>query len=256
MPFTGTHPVAVLPFLRTRLPPSALVIGTITPDIPYFLPGHVGTLPLRELPTHTAIAAPTLDLVIGLLVWAVWHGFLAAPALYAAARPLRARLQGQVCLGLTTRLRQPRGMLLVAVALLVGVATHLAWDSVTHPATWGATQVAVLREPWHGHPGYRWVQYASDVVGMPVLVGWLARWLRRNPPRTAAAPRAPWTPWLLIGGAGVVAAGSGLLSLFTGWDLREAVFRVVTHAGAAGFAVAVWLSGVWHWRYGRGRLRG
>ncbi|WP_205730092.1 DUF4184 family protein [Blastococcus sp. TF02-8] len=32
MPFTGSHPAAVLPFLRTPLPASGLVAGSLAPD--------------------------------------------------------------------------------------------------------------------------------------------------------------------------------------------------------------------------------
>lgn len=38
MPFTGSHPAAVLPLLRWGLIPSALVIGSMSPDLGYFLP--------------------------------------------------------------------------------------------------------------------------------------------------------------------------------------------------------------------------
>lgn len=48
MPFTGSHPAAVLPFLRTPLPASALVVGSIAPDVPFSLP----VTPPWE--THTA----------------------------------------------------------------------------------------------------------------------------------------------------------------------------------------------------------
>ena len=50
MPFTPSHAAAVLPFLRTPLPASALVVGSITPDLPFYLP--VGF----PWPTHTALA--------------------------------------------------------------------------------------------------------------------------------------------------------------------------------------------------------
>jgi hypothetical protein len=48
VPFTGSHPAAVLPFLRTPLPASAPVAGTMAPDIPYHLPLGLGRR------THTA----------------------------------------------------------------------------------------------------------------------------------------------------------------------------------------------------------
>jgi hypothetical protein len=34
VPFTGSHPAAVLPFLRWSMPASALVIGSMAPDFP------------------------------------------------------------------------------------------------------------------------------------------------------------------------------------------------------------------------------
>ncbi len=53
MPFTPSHAAAVLPFLRTPLPASALVIGSIAPDLPFHLPVD---FPWR---THTAQAVVT-----------------------------------------------------------------------------------------------------------------------------------------------------------------------------------------------------
>ena len=47
MPFTGSHAAAVLPFARSRLPASALVIGSVAPDLPYYLPKKTSTDILR-----------------------------------------------------------------------------------------------------------------------------------------------------------------------------------------------------------------
>ena len=55
MPFTASHAVAALPFLRTPLPDSALVIGSMTPDLPFYLP--LGP----DVATHTAGAVVTYD---------------------------------------------------------------------------------------------------------------------------------------------------------------------------------------------------
>jgi hypothetical protein len=65
VPLTPSHAAAVLLFLRTPLPPSALVIGSMAPDLPYYLPVDV---PFR---THTALAVVTTDLLLGIVAWAV-----------------------------------------------------------------------------------------------------------------------------------------------------------------------------------------
>ncbi|MEI5672079.1 MULTISPECIES: DUF4184 family protein [unclassified Nocardioides] len=42
MPFTLVHPAAVLPLVRTPLVPSALVLGSVAPDLPYFVSSRCG----------------------------------------------------------------------------------------------------------------------------------------------------------------------------------------------------------------------
>ncbi|MGK3950645.1 DUF4184 family protein, partial [Microbacterium sp. K2] len=39
MPFTPSHALVALPFIRTPLVPAAIAIGAMTPDLPLFLRG-------------------------------------------------------------------------------------------------------------------------------------------------------------------------------------------------------------------------
>ena len=87
MPITFSHPAAVVPLLGVGLVPSALVIGSITPDLPYYLPG-----PLTSARTHAASGIVTFDLVLGLLAFLVWHVLLAPTAVALAPAALRERL--------------------------------------------------------------------------------------------------------------------------------------------------------------------
>src|SRR3982751_4122954 len=70
MPFTASHPAAVLPLIRLGLPPSALVIGSMGPDLPYFLP--VG----RGLETHTLVGLFTVDPLLGAVCLALWWALI------------------------------------------------------------------------------------------------------------------------------------------------------------------------------------
>ena len=87
MPFTGSHPAAVIPLLGTGLPASALVIGSMSPDIPYYFPFSTASWP-----THSWLGMFTIDPLIGLAAWLLWHGLLSAPALAYAPPDVRCRL--------------------------------------------------------------------------------------------------------------------------------------------------------------------
>ncbi len=174
MPFTPSHAAAVLPLLRTPLPASALVVGSVTPDIPYYLPGDPGVF------THTATAVVTTDLALGGLAWAVWHAVLAAPALAAAPAGLRVRLS-DVPLGLRRRVSSGSAVALTALALVVGAGIHVLWDEFTHATRWGAENIPALQEVYGPLHGWAWAQQASGVLGAVALLVWFVRWWRRTP---------------------------------------------------------------------------
>jgi hypothetical protein len=235
VPFTGSHPAAVLPFLRTPLPASALVIGSMAPDLPYYVPLE---FPWR---THTALAVVTTDLVLGILAWALWHALLAEPALRAAPSGLRARLTG-VPLGLRARLGRTR-LVLAALGVVVGAATHVVWDEFTHPRRWGTEHVPALDETWGLLPGYRWLQYASGLVGGVVLLVWFVGWWRRTRPVPDADAREPRWVWGLLAGAGALAGG---VAASTAPSIGAAGFAGATAAGGAVLALALVLAAGWH----------
>ena len=240
MPFTPSHAAAVLPFLRTPLPASALLAGSIAPDLPFYLPVDV------PWATHTALAVVTTDLLLGLAAWAVWHGLLAAPALAAAPVPVRGRIPGLPAPGLSGRFSAAPRVGWTLVALVVGAATHVVWDEFTHPRRWGPQHVAVLAEDWGALAGYRWLQYATSVMGAVVLLVWFVRWWRRTP--TLPGPRRPGVRWawlLLIGVGGGVCA----VAAFPAPDLGAAVFAGATWGGGAALLVAVALAAGWHLRH-------
>jgi Domain of unknown function (DUF4184) len=236
VPFTGSHPAAVLPFLRTSLPASALVIGSIAPDVPYYLP-------VQEMgwETHDPLALVTVDPLIGAVVWLLWHGLLAAPALAVAPAGVRARLLGRVPLGLRGRLR-PGSLALTVVALVLGAATHVGWDAFTHGGQWGAEHIAALRHPVAGVPAYDWAQLVSSVLGLLVLAWWLCRWWVRTEPGPAPGPAPRWV-WPALAALAVVAGGSAALAAP---DPLTAVFEGATRAGAVAGVAAVVLAVGWH----------
>jgi hypothetical protein len=235
VPFTGSHPAAILPFLRTPLPASALVIGSVAADVPYYFPVQPGW------ETHDPLAVVTVDPLIGAVVWLLWHGVLAAPALAAAPAGVRARLAGRVSPGLRARLR-PGPLALAVMALVVGAATHVGWDAFTHGGQWGAEHIAALRRTVAGVALYDWAQLGSSVLGILVLAWWLRRWWRRVEPGPAPGPAPRWV-WPAVLAPAAVA---GALSALAAPDPLTAVFDGATRAGAVAGVVAVVLAVGWH----------
>jgi hypothetical protein len=237
VPFTGSHPAAVLLLLRSPLPVSALIAGTIAPDLPYYLPFSPGW------PTHQAASVVSIDVVLGGVAWLAWHWLLAAPAVAFAPDGVRARLVDRVVIGLRPRIDSARNIVLVLLALAIGAGTHVLWDEFTHPSSWGTEHLPALASEWGGLPVHRWLQHGSGLIGAAVIAAWLIRWWQQTEPRPVRArPAAPW----IWAGLLVVGTVAGLTAAIGASSPRAAGFAGATRGGAAAFVVAVALALAWH----------
>lgn len=173
MPFTFAHPAAVLP-LRRRLKPLQtvpLIVGSVAPDLPYYIPARINHL---MLDTHTLSGALWLDVPIGMLTLLL--GFLFRRPLTALLSP-RARA---LCLQSVEHFRsQPLHWVWAPLAILVGTWTHLLWDSFTHDNGWIVRRVAALSAPitFGSYTGTMChvLQYVSSVAGLLILAIWYRR---------------------------------------------------------------------------------
>jgi membrane-bound metal-dependent hydrolase YbcI (DUF457 family) len=257
MPFTPSHVAAVLPFVGGRLPPAALVIGSMTPDLFYYLPGG----PSREY-AHSLLGALVVDLPLALVLFAVWRVAIRRPLVDLAPRWLRERhgvtraepaggLEGVLDSGRALDSRRLLGRAAaVVVAVVLGLATHLLWDAFTHEG-WASEFLPWLAADIGGAPLHTWLQHVSTVVGAVVLVAWLVVWLRRTPARADAAPFTPGglrvAAWLAVVGTGV---GVGMTLLLGGLGRGETaddglLFITVTRALAWAALVAVGCCAAW-----------
>jgi hypothetical protein len=173
VPFTFAHAAAALPFKRTRLVISALVVGCFAPDFEYFLrlapQGRLG---------HTVPGLFILDLPLGLIVLWLFHAF--------AKKPLVTMLPG----GVQSRLQRtpasfpfwgPRRLALIVASVLVGAASHIVWDSFTHPTFWPYRHWTFLSHPVQvpfarAFQLYELLQHGSTVIGCIILLIWTKRW--------------------------------------------------------------------------------
>jgi hypothetical protein len=241
MPFTASHPAAVLALARWGLPGSALVIGSIAPDMPMFL-----QVPAVTHVAHTPLGIPTVDLAIGAVGFVVWQA-LFAPALVALApRALRARLPDRVPAGLRFHCGQLNRLAGAVAALLIGTMTHVLWDSFTHDWMWGPTHIHWLAARHGRLYGWQWAQHVSDVAGLAIVVTWVVIWWRAAPAR-AGATVLPLPYRVLAWLAVLVPAITG----FVYWLANGSAFLAVTRGGGLGIIGATAVAVSWWIRRGR-----
>jgi hypothetical protein len=87
VPFTPSHAVVALPFIRTPLVPAAIAIGAMAPDLPLFVRG-VG---LNYSFTHT-FANVVWTAVLAFVLFVVWRAVLRPAVPELSPRWLAARL--------------------------------------------------------------------------------------------------------------------------------------------------------------------
>jgi len=261
MPFTLAHPAAAVP-LRRWLGRygtiSALAIGSMTPDLAYFLPFGV-----TRAQSHSLLGLFWWCLPVGAAVYALFHVVLAPPLVALAPREMRARL---AAISTVPGLPSEGRALAIALSLVLGAATHLAWDSFTHEQAPMVMALAWLGEPigvvWgYRVYTYRLLQHASSAVGLLLIAHWLERWWReaaRGTPTPEAVGRGLRIATLVtIAVATLVAAWSAAAPrLAEARDLstlRPAVGLAVTTAMAAAAVGILVYALAWHaWR----RLQG
>ncbi len=165
MPFTLSHPAAVLVFRKTKLPISALMLGAMTPDMSYFF------LEKSEI-GHTIPGLFVFCLPMGIIMYFLFHYFLKYPILDLFPDRHSAFLNSFVK---NPELNSLKKIGLLLAALLVGATTHLAWDSCTHYNGWlvlhaNWMQTLLFKNSFFAFKLYRFFQHLSTLIGGAVLL--------------------------------------------------------------------------------------
>ena len=223
MPFTLSHPAAVLPLLRHPFSPAALVCGAMAPDVPYFL--AAARIPvsaqswyepfLNATVSHTlpglTVSGP-LALALLALYWLVRR-----PA--AALLPARLAPASTADRGGGNGLRRAGWVLL---SVLIGILTHVVWDSFTHFDGYMVTHLGVLRSHITAELTVaRLVQHVSTAGGLVAVVVYLWRRPRRaSAGNTGQAKLSAATRWSVVAALAVAALTGAVANVQTLEDYR------------------------------------
>jgi hypothetical protein len=262
MPITIAHPIAAVPLRRPlgRLGVlSALVIGSIMPDLPLFLP-----ISLNRNYTHSLAGLFWFCLPVGVLAYLLYDRLLERPFLALLPDAWQRRLVLAI-----DAARPPVWSAGVLVSLLAGAATHSGWDAFTHGESAGVRWLPVLETrlfTLSGYTAYLFsvLQHTSSLLGTITLLAWIRSWYRRAP-QAATAPseqvsasarrRVITAIAVVVVIAVVVAVASRLPARPTLRALQAFVRRVIV-AGISSLAGALAVyAAIWHWVRARGQAR-
>lgn len=175
MPFTISHAAAAIPFRRTRLLLSALIVGTMAPDFEYFIHGRlIGRL------SHNLQGAFEFCLPVSLIVLAVFHWILKRPVVALLPRSVQQRIVFH-----EFHFWPLSRLFLIVLSILIGIATHLAWDNFTHSGRWAVEHITWFQQTTtlfgYSLVNYKVAQDVSTLLGLALLTAWFAHWYRTQP---------------------------------------------------------------------------
>lgn len=213
MPFTFSHPVLVLPlgYLNKRwVSITGLFLGSITPDFEYFFR-------MKKVLANISHTIPSIfyfTLPVALLLSILFHHVVRNPLIFNLPKFCTARIVQYTQFNWKAHLREH--FFVVVVSIVVGAASHLAWDWMLHRFIEGGMQKLESHQQYLAE--YRVQHVIHSIIGLALLS--LAFYFRpRQPvPNTGSNKLQYWSMVSIFAAVGVLlryVAGSKLF--FDDW---------------------------------------
>jgi hypothetical protein len=127
MPFTFSHPAAVLPFYflpKKWISLTGLVVGSITPDFEYFI-----RMEKLSVHSHSWTGLLWFDLPMGVLLTFIYYGIVHKPLINNLPAALKGRLLQYA--GFDWNKTFKKNWSVILVCIFIGATSHIIWDSLT-----------------------------------------------------------------------------------------------------------------------------
>lgn len=165
MAFTFSHPAAVVFFPKKYFETSALVIGSMLPDIGYFLPW----IDIPRNVFHHDIWILAL-LPIGLFIYFVFHFHVKRTLFQLLPKKIELKFEFFP----KKRYLTKQSFIKIVYSLMIGILTHILWDGITHHEDFGPSLFPILEEIVDQSTQgtvrlYDLIQYYSSGLGLIVM---------------------------------------------------------------------------------------
>lgn len=175
MPFTFTHPAIVIPIKKkwtSLFCFTALVIGSMAPDFEYF----IRFIPIGTI-GHTAAGFFYLNLPLCFLIAYIFHYIVKKPFIVNLPSPIDKWYYSFAVE--KWEIKSIKDFIVFTYSVLIGMASHVFWDSFTHKTGSFVKMVSFMRESIcivnHKIPVYKFSQHGSTMIGLIIILIYLYR---------------------------------------------------------------------------------
>lgn len=214
MPFTFSHPAAVLPL--TYLPKkwismTGLMIGSLSPDFEYFF-----RMKVYSIYSHTWGGLLWFDLPMTLILAFIFH--LIVRNNLIDNLPIFWFTRLEVYKNFNWKEYFTQNFIIVIISSIIGIATHILWDDFTHEQGQFVQSIAELKNTFtiagFSIPTYKLLQHASTILGEVFVVYALLKLPKR---KTILSLKSILPFWISVG---FIALTIVAIRLLTGLDYK------------------------------------
>ncbi|WP_291284970.1 DUF4184 family protein [Flavobacterium sp.] len=169
MPFTFTHPAIILPL--THLPRkwfslTGLIIGSLTPDFEYFI-----RMKIQSNYSHTFYGIFWFDLPLAILLSFIFHNVIRNDLFMNSPPFIKSRILTFTSFNWNNYFKN--NWYTVLASILIGIISHLVWDSFTHQSGYFVEHISLLKRTirlWGNTiPLWKIMQHSSTLIGAVIL---------------------------------------------------------------------------------------
>jgi hypothetical protein len=195
MPFTFCHPAIILPFSKyKKLSTSALIIGSTAPDFEYFI-----RMDLIRTHSHDFWAMFYFNLPLTIILYIIFQKIVKTPLINHLPTPLFQRFQPykQEQINLPSL----KNIFLITTSALIGIFSHLLWDSFTHQSGFFENHFSFQLHHFHllgnEYVVFRFLQFWSSIFGGIYIIYFVYKLPKTNKKQTNN-PMHFWTISIII----------------------------------------------------------
>ena len=141
MPFTFSHPAIILPLRylpKKWFSLTGLIIGSLTPDFEYFI-----RMKVQSNYSHTLHGIFWFDLPLAIILSFIFHNIVRNQLFNNLPVNIRTRILIFTYFDWNNYFRQHYFIILISA--LIGITSHLFWDSFTHEHGYFVNHISALR---------------------------------------------------------------------------------------------------------------